>query len=122
MKDRNYTRSLPIPKDGRRGCLCKETETYSRKCCGKDYYSQGVGNVVSTHATPYQGYRIQGCSDSHEHNVHYHGTLTVGSVYYIELENGHTGCHTVLEERPSEGIHINSAVLYGDCSECIAAN
>ena len=114
-------RRIHIPRGSRRACLCRDG-SYSRKCCGKDYYSQGVGNVVSTHATPYQGYRIQNCSDNHTHNVHHHGTLTVGSVYYLELENGHNDCYTVLEERPSEGIHINSAVLYNDCAECIAAN
>ena len=120
MKD--YKERNPSPQNDRRGCLCKDGKTYSRKCCDGSFQAQGIGDIGSHEPTPYQGYRIAGCSDAHEHNVHFHGTLTVGSVYYIVLENGHAGCHTVPEERGSEGIHINTATLYNDCSACTAAN
>ena len=115
-------RRAPSPQNNKRACLCPDG-SYSINCCDGSFQAQGIGNITGhIHDTPYQGYRIAGCSDAHEHNVHYHGTLTVGAVYYIELENGHTGCHTILEERNHEGIHINTATLYSDCSECIAAN
>ncbi len=121
-KRRKYTPSKTSPKGGKRGCLCADN-TYSSKCCDGSHQGQGIGNITGhLHDTPYQGYRIAGCDDSHEHNVHYHGTLTVGAVYYIVLENGHAGCHTILEERISEGIHINTATLYNDCAACTAAN
>tara|TARA_Y100001937_G_scaffold120597_1_gene178076 strand:+ start:515 stop:661 length:147 start_codon:yes stop_codon:yes gene_type:complete len=38
-------RRTPIPFSKKRGCLCRDG-SYSRKCCGKDYYSQGIGNVT----------------------------------------------------------------------------
>lgn len=34
------------PKNGKRGCLCWDTETYSKKCCDGHYRSQGVGSVT----------------------------------------------------------------------------
>ncbi len=45
MKKKNYDRRFPTPRSTKRACLCRNG-TYSRKCCGEDYYSQGVGNVV----------------------------------------------------------------------------
>lgn len=111
-----------VPSHSRRACLCRDG-SYSRKCCDQDdYFTQGIGSISSYDPEPYQGYRIRGCSDSHEHNVHFHGTLTVGDVYYIVLQNGHSGCHTIIEERNSEGIHINTATRYDDCDACSAAN
>ena len=118
---RKYKERNPSPQNDKRACMCKDG-SYSRKCCDGSYQAQGIGDIGSHDPTPYQGYRIAGCDDSHEHNVHYHGTLTVGAVYYIVLENGHTGCHTILEEKNSEGIHINTATLYDDCDACTAAN
>ena len=36
----------PSPQDDRRGCLCWETNTYSRECCdGNDYHAQGIGSI-----------------------------------------------------------------------------
>ena len=35
----------PVPQDDRRGCLCWETNTYSRECCDGDYHSQGIGSI-----------------------------------------------------------------------------
>ena len=40
-------RRTPIPFGKKRACLCKDG-TYSRKCCGKDHTSQGIGNVTRT--------------------------------------------------------------------------
>jgi hypothetical protein len=34
-----------VPQDDRRGCLCRDG-TYSTKCCGGDYYNQGIGNTI----------------------------------------------------------------------------
>tara|TARA_R110002049_G_scaffold202460_2_gene372981 strand:- start:1476 stop:1673 length:198 start_codon:yes stop_codon:yes gene_type:complete len=36
-----------IPKNSKEACLCRDG-SYSKKCCGKDYYSQGIGNVTRT--------------------------------------------------------------------------
>lgn len=38
-------RRTPIPHNERRACLCRDGR-YSRKCCGKDYYNQGIGNIT----------------------------------------------------------------------------
>ena len=38
----------PVPQDDRRGCLCWETNTYSRECCdGDDYHAQGLGSIYA---------------------------------------------------------------------------
>lgn len=123
MKKPSFIPSWTSPKGSRRACLCWDAETYSRDCCDGSLKAQGIGNITGSETgMPYQGYEIRGCNDSHVHHAHYHGTLTVGSVYFITLENGHTGCHTILRESGSEGIHINSAVLYNDCDACNSAN
>lgn len=41
-----YITHLPIPQDKRRGCLCRDTDTYSKKCCEDDYMNQGIGNIT----------------------------------------------------------------------------
>lgn len=39
----------PVPNDDRRGCLCWDTNTYSRDCCdGDDHKAQGIGNITGT--------------------------------------------------------------------------
>ena len=39
----------PSPQDDRRGCLCWDTNTYSRECCdGDDYHSQGIGSITGS--------------------------------------------------------------------------
>lgn len=44
MRNRNV--KPPVPNDDRRGCLCWDTNTYSRECCdGDDYRAQGIGSV-----------------------------------------------------------------------------
>ena len=40
-----YTPSRTSPKGGRRGCLCKNKDTYSIKCCDGDLWSQGIGSI-----------------------------------------------------------------------------
>jgi hypothetical protein len=40
-----YTPSRTSPKGGRRGCLCKDKDTYSIKCCDGDLWSQGIGSI-----------------------------------------------------------------------------
>ena len=43
---RDYTEKYPVPQDDSRGCLCWDTNTYSRECCDDDYRSQGIGNIT----------------------------------------------------------------------------
>lgn len=40
--DNKHTSS---PKTNKRGCLCKDGETYSRKCCNGSYQAQGIGKI-----------------------------------------------------------------------------
>ena len=35
----------PVPNSDRKGCLCKDSNTYSKKCCDGSYWSQGIGNI-----------------------------------------------------------------------------
>lgn len=121
-RKKNATVSRTSPRNNRRACLCPDGKTYSRECCDGTLEAQGIGSVTGEPTISFQGYRVENCSDSHTHNVHYHGTLTVGSTYYMELDNDHNGCYTILEERGFEGIHITSARLYSDCSTCLSAN
>ena len=122
-----YTRERnPSPQNGKRGCLCKDGKTYSRKCCDGSFQAQGVGNITgeAIGSDVLYGYEVESCSDQHTHNVHTHNTeLTVGSVYYLTLENHHDECYKILSSRNSEGIHINTvSSVYVDCATCIAAN
>jgi hypothetical protein len=118
-------RREPVPHNSRRACLCRDG-SYSKKCCGGDYYNQGIGNITGdgNGESGYIGYRVEACADQHTHNVHIHGTtLEVGQVYYLELENNHNACYKILSRRNSEGIHIESAsIAYVDCATCTAAN
>ena len=43
MRNRNI--KPPVPQDDRRGCLCWDTNTYSRECCDGEYQSQGIGSI-----------------------------------------------------------------------------
>tara|TARA_R100000951_G_scaffold67352_1_gene56851 strand:- start:1874 stop:2089 length:216 start_codon:yes stop_codon:yes gene_type:complete len=40
------TPSYSSPKSSKRGCLCKDGRTYSRKCCNGTLRGQGVGSVT----------------------------------------------------------------------------
>lgn len=46
MKER--TDRYPSPQNDRRGCLCKDGKTYSRKCCDGSFQAQGIGNITGT--------------------------------------------------------------------------
>jgi hypothetical protein len=46
MKEKNNDRRTPSPRGSKRGCLCKDSETYSRKCCDGSYQAQGIGNIT----------------------------------------------------------------------------
>ncbi len=42
------TPSRTSPKSSARGCLCKDTNTYSRKCCDGSLWSQGIGKIYGS--------------------------------------------------------------------------
>lgn len=42
------TRSHSSPKNSRRGCLCLNQNTYSKKCCKGYLMNQGIGKIQST--------------------------------------------------------------------------
>tara|TARA_R110000796_G_scaffold170498_1_gene287387 strand:+ start:153 stop:299 length:147 start_codon:yes stop_codon:yes gene_type:complete len=44
-KKQEITPSKTSPKDSRKGCLCRDKPTYSRKCCNGDIMAQGVGQT-----------------------------------------------------------------------------
>jgi hypothetical protein len=111
------------PKGGRRACLCWDTETYSIDCCDGSLHAQGIGRITASELfdTPWQGYYILDCASGHHHNLHYHGTLEVGKTYNMTIENGDTGCHTVVREQKQEGTHIVSVGdVFDTCEECNA--
>jgi len=43
--------SRTSPRGGRRGCLCKDGKTYSRKCCDGSIGAQGIGSTVNTNTS-----------------------------------------------------------------------
>lgn len=45
MKADNRIPSLTSPKNGRRACLCKDKNTYSRECCDGSLWAQGIGSI-----------------------------------------------------------------------------
>lgn len=45
MKLFNFRR-YSSPRNGKRGCLCKDGRTYARKCCDGSYQAQGIGNIT----------------------------------------------------------------------------
>jgi len=44
-KKHERTVSYSSPKDSRRGCLCKNRNEYSVKCCDGLLIQQGIGNI-----------------------------------------------------------------------------
>ena len=40
-----FTPSKTSPKNGRRGCLCRDRDVYSIECCNGDIISQGIGSI-----------------------------------------------------------------------------
>jgi hypothetical protein len=45
MNPSNATLSRSSPKGGKRGCLCKDGNSYSIKCCDGTLQAQGIGNI-----------------------------------------------------------------------------
>lgn len=45
------TRGKSSPKNSRRGCLCIDSNTYSRRCCGGALIQQGIGQTEFPAAT-----------------------------------------------------------------------
>ena len=41
------TASRTSPKNGNRGCLCKDGKTYSKECCTGELQAQGMGSLVN---------------------------------------------------------------------------
>lgn len=123
MKKTNETLGRNVPKNGRRACLCKDGKTYSRKCCDGTLRAQGIGRISAEAPKTYM-FRVEFCSDGHQHNVWSDSiNLTVGNTYYLSLANAHhTGCYTVLRTTNEVGLEIDSSTEYADCDTCIAAN
>ena len=48
MRKKFETPSYSSPRGGRRGCLCKDGKTYSKKCCDGTLRAQGIGNITKT--------------------------------------------------------------------------
>jgi len=48
MSNFNTPIPLPIvsPKNGNRGCLCKDKNIYSKSCCDGTLWSQGIGSIT----------------------------------------------------------------------------
>jgi len=44
--DEFVTPSRTSPKGGRRGCLCPDNKTYSKKCCDGSLQAQGIGTLT----------------------------------------------------------------------------
>ena len=40
-----FTPSRTSPRNGRRGCLCRDRDAYSIKCCNGDIMAQGIGSM-----------------------------------------------------------------------------
>ena len=40
-----FTPSRTSPKNGRRGCLCRDRDAYSIECCNGDIIAQGIGSI-----------------------------------------------------------------------------
>ena len=47
MRKEEQTPSVTSPKGSARGCLCKDKNTYSRKCCDGSLWAQGIGKTRS---------------------------------------------------------------------------
>ncbi len=44
-KSKSFIPSTASPTHGRKGCLCKNGRTYSRKCCDGSVEAQGIGKI-----------------------------------------------------------------------------
>jgi hypothetical protein len=48
MPKKPFFPSYSSPKGSRRACLCKDKNTYSRKCCDGSLWAQGIGVISRT--------------------------------------------------------------------------
>ena len=48
MRKTNETLGRNVPKNGRRACLCKDADVYSRECCEGALINQSIGSTAST--------------------------------------------------------------------------
>lgn len=46
------TKGLNVPRNNRRACLCKDTNTYKRECCDGFLQNEGIGQTITQ-----RGYR-----------------------------------------------------------------
>ena len=56
---------IASPQNDKRGCLCKDGRTYSRKCCDGSLQAQGIGSITGAQAIPQAGdysYHVQRCN------------------------------------------------------------
>ena len=42
------TRGQAVPRNGRQGCLCLDTNNYSRECCKGLLINQGIGRIQAS--------------------------------------------------------------------------
>ena len=40
-----FSPSKTSPRNGRRGCLCRDRDAYSIECCNGDIMAQGIGEM-----------------------------------------------------------------------------
>lgn len=40
-----FSPSRTSPRNGRRGCLCRDRDAYSIECCNGDIIAQGIGSM-----------------------------------------------------------------------------
>lgn len=44
--------SRSSPKNNSRACLCKDKNTYSKKCCDGNLWAQGIGRITQDPNNP----------------------------------------------------------------------
>ena len=84
------TPSRTSPKRSTRACLCKDSNTYSRKCCDGSIWAQGVGISIDTQ--PPEGYTLawnQSVLDFQNYTTaSFHiGNGQTQSYYYYSIED-----------------------------------
>lgn len=73
------------PKNSKRGCLCKDTDTYSKKCCDGTLWAQGIGSITqSSEVAPYFIPYYLGVSDTLLTPTQIKALIESGSATYVE--------------------------------------
>ena len=87
------TPSRTSPKGGKRACLCKDSNTYSIKCCDGSLWAQGVGISIDTQ--PPIGYTLSWNQDVLDFQNYTSASFHIGNgqaqayyYYSIEDDNG----------------------------------